>query len=201
MKRTVCAVLLALVLVTPGALFSQEVLTNDSIIKLVKSGIGEQIVVSMIRSQPGNYTTGADAIVALAKAGVSDKIIAEMIAKKSGSAPTPAPTAAPPAATDASAASGTPTFAEIGVYYKKDNQWTELLPEVVNWKTGGTIKNVASVGVVKKDVNGNISANSGLEITKTGKVFGDIVSDKLIVDEGATYKGKVTLETTSSKKE
>lgn len=54
---------------------------------------------------------------------------------------------------------------------------------------------------VSGDVNGNISANSGLEITKTGKVFGDIVSDKLIVDEGATYKGKVTLETTSSKKE
>ena len=54
---------------------------------------------------------------------------------------------------------------------------------------------------VSGDVNGNISANSGLEITKTGKVFGDIVSDKLIVDEGATYKGKVTLEMTSSKKE
>jgi len=150
-------VLLALVLLAPGALLSQEVLTNDSIIKLVKSGIGEQIIVSMIRSQPGNYTTGADAIVALAKAGVSDKIIAEMIAKKSGSAPTPAPTAAPPVAADASAASGVPTFTEIGVYYKKDNQWAELLPEVVNWKTGGTIKNIASVGVVKKDVNGNIS--------------------------------------------
>jgi len=55
---------------------------------------------------------------------------------------------------------------------------------------------------VSGDVNGNISANTGLEITKTGKVYGDVISDKLIVDEGAIYKGKVTLESvTSSKKE
>jgi cytoskeletal protein CcmA (bactofilin family) len=53
--------------------------------------------------------------------------------------------------------------------------------------------------IVSGDVNGNISANGGLEITKTGKVFGDIVSDKLIVDEGAIYKGKVTLESSSKK--
>ena len=53
--------------------------------------------------------------------------------------------------------------------------------------------------IVSGDVNGNISANGGLEITKTGKGFGDIVSDKLIVDEGAIYKGKVTLESSSKK--
>ena len=50
-------------------------------------------------------------------------------------------------------------------------------------------------------INGNIAASAGLEITKTGKVVGDIFSDKLIVDEGAMYKGKVTLESSSSKKE
>ncbi len=55
--------------------------------------------------------------------------------------------------------------------------------------------------IVSGDVNGNITSSGGLEITKTGKVFGDIISDKLIVDEGAVYKGKVTLESTSSKKE
>jgi len=55
--------------------------------------------------------------------------------------------------------------------------------------------------IVSGEVNGNIAANAGLEITKTGKVIGDILSDKLIVDEGAIYKGKVTLESSSSKKE
>jgi cytoskeletal protein CcmA (bactofilin family) len=55
--------------------------------------------------------------------------------------------------------------------------------------------------IVSGDVNGNISASSGLEITKKGKVFGDITSDKLIVDEGATFKGKVILESASSRNE
>ena len=53
--------------------------------------------------------------------------------------------------------------------------------------------------VVSGDINGNVVANGGLEITKTGKVFGDITCDKLMVDEGAIYKGKVSLETSSHK--
>ena len=31
-----------------------------------------------------------------------------------------------------------------------------MLPEVVNWKTGGVLKSVASAGIVKGDVNGHI---------------------------------------------
>jgi hypothetical protein len=31
-----------------------------------------------------------------------------------------------------------------------------MLPEVVNWKTGGVFKRVATAGIVKGDVNGNI---------------------------------------------
>jgi hypothetical protein len=31
-----------------------------------------------------------------------------------------------------------------------------MLPEVVNWKTGGVLKHIATVGVVKGDVNGHI---------------------------------------------
>lgn len=53
--------------------------------------------------------------------------------------------------------------------------------------------------VISGDVNGNIFANSGLEITRSGKVFGDITCDKLMVDEGAIYKGKISLETGSKK--
>jgi len=42
------------------------------------------------------------------------------------------------------------------VYYKKGGEWTEVLPEIVNWATGGTLKNLGSFGIVKKDVNGRI---------------------------------------------
>ena len=60
--------------------FSQATLTNDSIVKMLKAGLSEDIVLSSIHSQPGKYSTGADDLIALKGAGVSDKIISAMIA-------------------------------------------------------------------------------------------------------------------------
>ena len=129
--------------------FSQEALTNDAIIKMVKAGMSESLILSMVGQQPGNYSTRVDDLIALKQAGVSDKIVSAMAAKAAGGP------AAAPAAPSAAAAPG--QAMEIGVYFKKDDAWTEVLPEVVNWKTGGAVKNLASVGVVKKDLNGNIA--------------------------------------------
>jgi cytoskeletal protein CcmA (bactofilin family) len=53
--------------------------------------------------------------------------------------------------------------------------------------------------VVSGEVNGNIIASNGLEITRTGRVYGDIAGDKLVIDEGAIYKGKVNMEIVSKK--
>lgn len=63
-------------------------------------------------------------------------------------------TITPTTATERATSASIPT--DVGVYVKKDGVWTELRPEIVNWKTGGTIKSLASAGVVKKDLNGNI---------------------------------------------
>ena len=43
------------------------------------------------------------------------------------------------------------------MYAKRKGEWIEVLPEVVNWKTGGVVKNVASVGIVKGDKNGHVN--------------------------------------------
>jgi hypothetical protein len=75
---------------------AQTALTNDSIIKLVKAGLGEDVVMTIIQAQPGNYSTGSDDLIALKVAGVSDKIIAAMIDKGS----LPMPPVAPPAASN-----------------------------------------------------------------------------------------------------
>ena len=37
---------------------AQTALTNDSIIKMVKAGLGDDVVVSMVKGQPGRYSTG-----------------------------------------------------------------------------------------------------------------------------------------------
>ena len=79
--RLVLACILVFVL-RSGA---QEVLTNDSVVKMVKGGLGEELILTMIRNQPGKYSTGADDLVKLKQQGVSDKVILAMV-NKSGPA-------------------------------------------------------------------------------------------------------------------
>ena len=128
--------------------FSQATLTNDSIVKMLKAGLSEDIVLSSIHSQPGKYSTGADDLIALKSAGVSDKIIAAMMNGGGGASPTAA--AAP------AAAAGGAIVGEIGVYFKKNDQWADLNPEVVNFKTGGVLKGIATAGIMKGDINGHV---------------------------------------------
>ncbi len=143
----------AALLALPGLTCAQQALNNEGIVKLVKAGLSEDLIVSMVNNQPGNYSLTADDVIALKQAGVSDKIIAAMVARGSAT-PTPLPGGSMLPAPPATAAQ--PTIIDVGVYYRKADQWIEVTPEVVNWKTGGAVKNLASMGVVKKDINGNI---------------------------------------------
>jgi hypothetical protein len=82
-------------LVCAGVLaFSQDALTNDAIVKMVKAGLSETVILSMINLQRGDYSTKVDDLIALKQAGVSDKLVSAMAAKASG-APSPAATASP----------------------------------------------------------------------------------------------------------
>jgi len=116
-------------------LFAQETLNNDSVIKLVKSGLSEDTIASIVQTQPGKYSLGTEEISSLRKAGVSDRIIAAMLEKG-----TPAPESP----------------IGLGVFWKQGDKWNEVLPEIAYWKTGGVLKHVASQGVVKEDVNGYV---------------------------------------------
>lgn len=130
------------------AAFGQEPLTNASIEKMTKAGLGESVIVSMVQNQPGKYDLSTDAIIALKTEGVSEKVLAAMAAKNAA----PAPAAAAKPATDAY------DDFEPGVYFKnKDGVWTLVPTEQVNWKTGGVLKSFASQGIVKGDVNGHLN--------------------------------------------
>jgi hypothetical protein len=70
-------------------------------------------------------------LIGLKKAGLSEKVINAMVEKNSGGS---APSAAP-----AAPATAAPLVDEVGIYFKNtDNKWVEILPAVVNWKTGST---------------------------------------------------------------
>lgn len=141
-------------------LHSQETLTNESVVKLVKACLGEDLIANMVNSQPGKYSLGAEDIIALKNQGVSDKIIGSMVNRNNAG-----PSVKPPEVSTTAPPPGPVT--EIGVYYKKAEQWVELLPEVVNWKTGGFLKSLATAGLVKGDVNGNINGPHSKNAVRT----------------------------------
>jgi hypothetical protein len=138
---------------------AQQALNNDAILKLVKAGMGDDLIVNMINTQPGAYSVNADDLIVLKSGGASDKVISAMLLRKNGGAPTAA-----------SAGPATPTPAagpvhEIGIYYKKGDAWLDMEPEVVNFKTGGVLKTIATEGIVKGDINGHLKgAHSSLQI-------------------------------------
>lgn len=138
-------------------LLAQAPIDNEGVIKLVKSGMTEDMIISVIQQQPGAYVLGADDFVALKAAGVSEKILGAMLAKKKGEA---APGAPAGSALAVAAPSQRSTISGPGLYYKKGNEYFELLTEEVEWKTSGAVKNIVSAGIVKKDLKGAISGPS-----------------------------------------
>jgi hypothetical protein len=64
---------------------AQETLTNESVLKLVKAGMSEEVILGMVNSEPGKYTVTTDAVISLKQAGVSDKIINAMVSRAGAS--------------------------------------------------------------------------------------------------------------------
>lgn len=132
---------------------AQEILTNQSIIKMVKVGLSEELILNVIKQQSSSFTVGSTELVELKTAGVSERIITAMIGKALG----PPPPAKP------EAAKAKPVPQESGVYYKKGDSWVEVLSEEIAWSNAGmvnNVRNVASAGLLKKDVSGIISQTS-----------------------------------------
>ena len=94
----VLALVAAVSLSLPGAtVLAQEVLTNDSVIQMVKAGLPEAVVIAKIKSTSTKFDLKTDSLVGLKKAGVSDKVLEAMVAAGSGSASSTAAMPAPPA--------------------------------------------------------------------------------------------------------
>jgi hypothetical protein len=167
---SITVLIAALIAVLPA--LAQQGLTNTDIIKMQSAGLGESVILSSVNTEPSAYDTSTDGLLALKKAGVPDTIIAAMItrnaAMKSGVAnpagtnlSTPAPTG-PPSGVD-----------EVGVYYQdKSKAWHSIPSEIVNTKSGGVLKSIATDGIVKGDTNGHIKgAESPTKLTTGSNIL------------------------------
>jgi hypothetical protein len=84
MRRSLIAFAL---LVSCPLLIAQQAMNNDSVIKLVKAGLSEDLIITTINASPANYDTSANGLIALKGAGVSDKVLSAIVVKSSGGAP------------------------------------------------------------------------------------------------------------------
>ena len=153
--KHVCFILALAIL---GALEAQQPLTNEAVLKMVRAGLSEDVVLSMVKSQPAAYTLGPDQVIALTSAGVSDKILAAMAEKTSGG------NAYGPAASGATPASGTVAAGDpndpmaphdSGIYlYAKDRngEYKMTVLEQAAYqgsKTGGVLGSALTYGIKK----------------------------------------------------
>jgi hypothetical protein len=132
-----------------------QALTVNDVVSMLEAQLPEQVVLARLKAHGKPFQLSTEDLVRLKKAGATESVMVRMMDPSGGALANAAPATAPPAPAGPPAVEGF-SFTEVGVYAKKGGQWVEALPEIVNWKTGGVLKNIASVGVVKKDVNGHI---------------------------------------------
>src|SRR4030066_1219488 len=74
----VLSVLSIILLVGTVSAQDKEVITNNTIIKMVKAKLGEDIIISKIRDLKTNFDLSTETLIKLKETGVSDNIINAM---------------------------------------------------------------------------------------------------------------------------
>lgn len=146
----------------PLTLTAPKLLTNDSILRMVKAGLGDDLILQTISAQPGRYATDSDSMIALKDAGVSDRIISAMVNRGRRQI-----------TGEQAAAVVVPEVNEIGAYYKdRRGNWIPIEPEIVHIKSGGWIKSTVTNGIIKQDHNGRINGReSTLQLQRPVRIL------------------------------
>jgi len=135
MRKSLLAVIF---LAVSPLLFAQQALNNDAVIKLVKAGLSDDLIVSTINASPGTYDTSADGIIALKTAGASDKVVSTVVARAAAAAQ-PAMAPAPPSPSPAAGPGAAPVPPGTG---------PQLRLSLCDFKVDGTSQSGVTAGLV-----------------------------------------------------
>jgi len=109
---------------------SQKPLSNGDVIKMVKNGLPESVIVSSIESSAANFDLSPNGLISLHKAGVSQKIMDAMMAAGGSKTPAKAATASSSAGAAAARAQAPPlprTKSKIpAVYLLQSGAWQKV---------------------------------------------------------------------------
>ncbi len=159
-----------------------RMIDNDTIIRMAKSGLSDDVLIETIKTQPGRYDVRPDDLIKLKTSGVSDKVILTMQAygnPQPKRAPGLQSRTGPPSTVNYEPRIApdplplAPGVDEIGVYYKSQKgetagQWLPLQTERVVFKSGGAAKSILTHGIISKDMNGHLEGAKSPLIVSTG---------------------------------
>ncbi len=135
---------------------SAHPLTNQDIVRMAKAKFDDATIVKTIEAHTAAFDLSVEALLKLKDAGVSQAVIQAMLstgAEKKAVSATPATVVSTPAKPPQSAEFPD----EVGVYEVLRGKLVAIEPEIVNWRTGGVVKNAVTLGLDKGHVNGTVA--------------------------------------------
>jgi hypothetical protein len=159
-----------------GQMQVRKALINQDIVQMMKAKFTDSAIIKLIKANETAFDLSADAMIELKKSGVSQNVIEAMLStnikpsQNTGftvSPHQPAPSQSPAPVAPVALPNTNPEVPdEIGVYYFQKDKLISIDPEIVNWKTGGVVKEYATLGWDKGHVNGTIrEPHSKLDLT------------------------------------
>jgi hypothetical protein len=64
-----------------SVLSAESTLSNDTVARLIKAGLSDELIVSIITASPGDYDTSRDGLISCKSAGASDKVLSAILLK------------------------------------------------------------------------------------------------------------------------
>jgi hypothetical protein len=140
----------------------RKALVNQDVILMVKNKFADSTIIKLIRANETQFDVSVPAVVQLKSAGVSQGVIQTMIA---ASTTRPVVAEISPTTNNRTTVAPLPTPQlvktpevpdEIGVYFRSNGKLVAIDPEIVNWRTGGVVKQNLTLGIDKGHINGTV---------------------------------------------
>jgi hypothetical protein len=78
-KKSFALMIMMVFLLTVVHVFAEEIITNETIVTMVKAGLGEELIISKIKTSQNQFDVSTDSILKLKNEGVNENIIKAMI--------------------------------------------------------------------------------------------------------------------------